>query len=38
MSLDWQAKKGVILAGVVDPDHHEEVGQLLHDEDREDYV
>lgn len=34
MLVDQQARKPLIMAEVIDPDHHEEVGLLLHNEDR----
>lgn len=33
-----KAKKGVIVAKVIDPDHHEEVGLLLRNKEREENV
>lgn len=36
---DQQARKRItILAGVIDPDHQEEIGLSLHNEVREEYV
>jgi dUTPase len=39
MPLSQQAKKGItVLRGVVDPDYHEDIGLLLHNGGKKDYV
>lgn len=39
MALNQQAKKRVpVMAGVTDAEYQEEIGQLLHSEDQEEYI
>ena len=39
MPLNQQAKKEItVLGGVIDPDYHGEIGSLLHNEGKKDYV
>lgn len=39
MPLNQLVKKGVtVLAGITDPDYSAEIGLLLHDRDKEEYV
>lgn len=39
MPLNHQAKKGVtVLAGVIRPYHQEEIGLLLHNRGKEEYI